>query len=149
MSAENTRRRRDFIHEYKIFSDSTTVLIIFILWCFCWQNFRCEVINNSRLHYAGRKHVLSAWAPFCILRYFRLQILSFLSPSQLFFRGSLPLKMQTPDSSPSSILCSLPFAAKFFPLPSLLVPPTSGEQLQDFANFWFPPQETDLLAVQR
>lgn len=122
MSAENARRR-DFIHEYKIFSHSTMMLIMFTAWCFCWQNFGCEVINNSRLHYAGKKIVLGAWAPFCILRYFRLQIPSSLSPFQLFFCGSLPLKMQTPDSSPSSILCSLTFAATFLPLLSPLVPP--------------------------
>lgn len=56
MSAENgSRWRRDSVEEFKICSDSTAVQIIFTL-IICWQNFRCEIVNNSRLCSAGRKH---------------------------------------------------------------------------------------------
>lgn len=72
----------DIHFEYKIFSVDS--VIILILWCFSWQISRYEVISNFRLHYTGIKFVFSAWAPFYILRCFRLQILSSLSPSYFF-----------------------------------------------------------------
>lgn len=90
----------------------------------------------------------SSWAPFSVPRYYSLKKPRCFCVSHFFFSGSLPLKMQTPESSPS-VLCSLPFAAKFFTLPSLLVPPTSRKQPQGIANFISLSQEKGFLTSQR
>lgn len=87
--------------------------MLIIPWCFCCQNFQCEVINSSKSYYSEIKYIFSPWTLFCVLRYFRCSSAPKLFlPLNYTLSLHLPFKGQPPDSFSISAHCSVPYTCR-------------------------------------